>query len=69
MAPQERSRLPGPEAVRSAEEIGRALDQMLLLAELSASEADLDRETLQRTVERLKDKIDRAADRIEGPIR
>ena len=42
---------------------------MLLLAELSASEADLDRETLQRTVERLKDKIDRAADRIEGPIR
>ena len=57
MAHEERSRLPGLEAARSAEEIGRALDQMLLLAEL------------QRTVEWLKDKIDRAADRIEGPIR
>ena len=67
MAPEERAS--GREADCPVEEIGRALDQMLLLAELSASEADLDREALQKTVERLKEKIDRAADRIEPPFR
>lgn len=43
-------------------EIERTLGQMLLLAQLSASDMDVDREALQKTLERLKDKIDRIAD-------
>lgn len=43
-------------------EIERALDQMLVLAELSASDLNVDRDTMQKTLERLGRKIDRLAD-------
>ena len=43
-------------------EIERILHQMLLLAELSAGNGDVDRDSLQKTLERLRDKIDRIAD-------
>lgn len=46
------------------EQIDRILHQMLLLAELSASNADVERERLQKTLERLQAKIDRIADTI-----
>lgn len=45
-------------------EIERTLDQMLALAELSASDLDVDRDALQRTLERLGQKIDRLADSL-----
>lgn len=55
--------LAGLEAMdRSLEEIERTLHQMLLLAELSASNINTDREQLQAVLERLKDKINRIAD-------
>lgn len=43
-------------------EIERTLDQMLALAELSASDLNVDRDALQKTLERLVRKIDRLAD-------
>lgn len=45
-------------------EIERTLEQMLILARLSASDLDVDREALQKTLDRLKGKIDRIADTI-----
>mgnify|MGYP001032078419 CR=1 FL=1 len=45
-------------------EIERTLEQMLTLARLSATDLDLDRATLQKTLERLQAKIDRIADTI-----
>ena len=47
-------------------EIERTLDQMLVLAQLSASDLHLDRAALQKTLERLQNKIDRIADGFEG---
>lgn len=47
-------------------EIERTLEQMLTLARLSATDLNLDREALQKTLERLQRKIDRIADAIEG---
>lgn len=46
-------------------EIDRILHQMLLLAELSASDASLDRAALQRELKHLSTKIDRIADQME----
>nr|WP_325225091.1 hypothetical protein [uncultured Oscillibacter sp.] len=43
-------------------EIERTLEQMLTLAQLSASDLNVDREVLQKTLERLQRKIDRIAD-------
>jgi len=43
-------------------EIEYILDQMMVLAELSASDLDVDRAALQKTLERLQKKIDRIAD-------
>nr|WP_325307197.1 hypothetical protein [uncultured Oscillibacter sp.] len=43
-------------------EIERTLEQMLALAQLSASDLNVDREVLQKTLERLQRKIDRIAD-------
>ena len=43
-------------------EIERTLDQMMVLAQLSASSLDVDRAALQKTLERLQGKIDRIAD-------
>ena len=45
-------------------EIERTLEQMLTLARLSASDLNVDRAALQKTLERLQRKIDRIADRI-----
>lgn len=45
-------------------EIERTLEQMLTLAQLSASDLNVDRAALQKTLERLQRKIDRIADRI-----
>ena len=45
-------------------EIERTLEQMLTLAQLSASDLNIDREALQKTLERLQRKIDRIADTI-----
>ena len=47
-------------------EIERTLDQMLALAQLSASNLNLDRAALQKTLERLQNKINRIADDLEG---
>lgn len=45
-------------------EIEHTLEQMLALAQLSASDLNIDRATLQKTLERLQEKIDRIADTI-----
>ena len=50
-------------------EIDRALHQMLLLAELSAGDGAVDREILQKVLERLQNKIDRIADRLDSTER
>lgn len=47
-------------------EIERSLDQMLVLAQLSASDMNVDRAVLQKTLERLQRKIDRIADSLNG---
>lgn len=49
---------------RALDEIDRLLHQMLLLAELSASDSDVDRQALQKVLERLQSKIDAIADRL-----
>lgn len=48
-------------------QIEHTLDQMLALAELSASDLNVDREAMQRTLERLGRKIDRLADTLPPP--
>lgn len=48
-------------------EIERILDRMLVLAKVSASSLDVDRDALQKTFARLQSKIDRIADSLEGP--
>lgn len=48
------------------DEIDRTLHQMLLLAELSASGSTVDRQSLQKALERLQNKIDRIADRLNS---
>ena len=45
-------------------EIERTLEQMLTLARLSASDLNVDRAALQKTLERLQHKIDCIADTI-----
>ena len=47
-------------------EIERTLDQMLVLAEVSASSLDVDRAALQSTLARLQARIDRIADSLGG---
>ena len=51
---------------RALDEIDRILHQMLLLAELSASDSDVDRQSLQKALERLQAKIDRIADSLDS---
>lgn len=54
-----------PEDIASGlDEISHTLEKMLALAELSASDLDLNRNALQKTLERLRDRIDQIADRI-----
>lgn len=45
-------------------EIERTLDQMLTLARLSASDLNVDRAALQKTLERLQNKIDHIAGQL-----
>lgn len=49
---------------RALGEIEYTLEQMLALARLSASDLNIDRAALQKTLERLQRKIDRIADKI-----
>ena len=51
---------------RALDEIDRILHQMLLLAELSASDSDVDRQSLQKVLERLQNRIDTIADRLNS---
>ena len=46
-------------------EIEQTLEQMLTLTRLSATDLNLDRDVLEKTLKRLQDKIDRIADTIE----
>ena len=63
---EETANQPLPQDIeRALDEIDRILHQMLLLAELSASDSNVDRQNLQKVLERLKDKIDAIADKIE----
>lgn len=56
-----------PQEVEHAlDEIDRILHQMLLLAELSASDSDVDRQSLQKVLERLQNRIDTIADRLNS---
>lgn len=56
---------PLPQEVEHAlDEIDRILHQMLLLAELSAGDSNVDRQSLQKVLERLQSKIDAIADRL-----
>ena len=49
---------------QALDEIERTLEQMLTLARLSASDLNVDRAALQKTLEHLQRKIDRIADGI-----
>lgn len=60
---EENENLPLPQNVeRTLDEIDRVLHQMLVLSELSASDGAVDRDILQKTLERLQAKIDSIAD-------
>ena len=61
----ERPELPR-EAMDALDEIDRILHQMLVLAELSAGEGNVNRTNLQTVLDYLQNKINRAADRLEG---
>lgn len=47
------------------DEVQHTLEQMLALATLSASDLDVDRSALQRTLEHLQKRIDVVADTLE----
>lgn len=67
---EENENLPLPQDVEHAlDEIDRILHQMLVLSELSASDGAVDRDILQKTLERLQAKIDRIADRLDSSER
>lgn len=63
---QNHKRVFQPRTVEEAvDEIDRLLHQMLVLAELSAGEGNLDRATLQKTLDHMRREIDRLADQID----
>lgn len=57
--------VPIQEALDTLDEIDRTLHQMLMLAELSAGDGEINRDNLQTVLEHLRGKIDRAADRLD----
>lgn len=59
--------LPAQELDRALGEIEHTLEQMLALAQLSASDLSLDRSALQKTLERLQRRIDQIADTMTPP--
>lgn len=65
MPPIQNSDLPIQSIDQALGEIDRLLHQMLLLAELSASRLDVDREALQKIFDSLQEKIDQIAAGIE----
>lgn len=66
MVPMEENNAPLPpkDIASGLDEISHTLEQMLVLAKLSASDLDLNRDALQKTLDRLKDRIDQIADCI-----
>ena len=66
MEPMKENNAPKPleDIVSGLDTISHTLEQMLALAELSASDLNLDRDALQKMLDRLKDRIDQIADRI-----
>lgn len=52
------------EVLAALDEIDRILHQMLMLAELSAGDGEINRPNLQIVLEHLQHKIDRIAERI-----
>lgn len=63
---EETENQPLPQDVeRALDEIERILHQMLLLAELSASNSNVDRQNLQKVLERLQNKTDTIAHKIK----
>ncbi|MEY8316047.1 hypothetical protein AALB19_01875 [Oscillospiraceae bacterium 50-58] len=58
--------VPVQKALDTLDEIDRTLRQMLVLAELSAGNGDINRDNLQIVLEHLQVKIDRAADRLDS---
>ncbi len=63
---QNHKRVFQPRTVEEAvDEIDRLLRQMLVLAELSAGEGNLDRAALQKTLDHMRREIDRLADQID----
>lgn len=56
--------LPQGDIASGLDEISHTLEQMLMLAKLSASDLDLNRDALQKTLDRLKERIDQIADCI-----
>lgn len=60
--------LPLQSVNRALDEIDRILCRMTLLAELSASDLNVDREVLQKIFSYLQDRIDCIADGLPGSI-
>ena len=58
--------VPVQKALDTLDEIDRTLRQMLVLAELSVGNGDINRDNLQIVLEHLQVKIDRAADRLDS---
>ena len=46
-------------------EIERTLEQMLVMAQVSASDLNVEREVLQKTLDRMRKKVDQIADRLD----
>ena len=64
MHPKEEFEKSAQSVDQALDEIERTLEQMLTLSRLSASDLNVDRAALQKTLERLQRKIDRIADGI-----
>lgn len=56
--------MPPSDIASGLDKISHTLEQMLALAQLSASDLDLNRDALQKTLELLRDRIDQIADYI-----
>jgi len=59
--------IPPQDPDKALAEVEHTLEQILALATLSASDLDVDRPALQRTLERLRDRIDAIADTLDQP--
>lgn len=64
MQPKEKFEKSAQSVDQALDEIERTLEQMLTLSRLSASDLNVDRAALQKTLEHLQRKIDRIADGI-----